>query len=191
MDIAYSGYNGVYVGNTAFFGHEFIEITGATTSPIQMEAYAYEAGEVDVTYSWTSTIMRCCLGLEACTESFVKSLRKDEIVYIGEIPKGVKDLSIALSTEGADLDIQLYDQDKSDRPIVGYDLEDATGLGEMVGPGEAVYGGCNYAYSGFNGVNGVFGNELINITCITDTTLMMKVYAADAGVATVTYSYWN
>jgi hypothetical protein len=115
---------------------------------------------------------------------------------------GVKDLHIDLSTSsGADLDIQLFDQgnrgdtDKHtyDRnaAIIAYNLGDATGLGDGPGQGSAAYGGCTYSYSGFNGDGTNFGNEWIRIACATDTTLMMKVFAMEAGAAEVTYSYWN
>jgi hypothetical protein len=72
MDITYSGVNGVNFN----FGEEFISIPGKTTVPIVMKAFAYEAGAVDVTYSWDKTVSSCCLGTAACTGTFDRTLAK-------------------------------------------------------------------------------------------------------------------
>jgi hypothetical protein len=63
MEVTYSGINGV----DGIFGKEYLRIAGATTVPILMKAFAFEAGGVDVTYSWARTVSSCCLGTAACT----------------------------------------------------------------------------------------------------------------------------
>ena len=107
MSIAYSGYNGVNFQ----LGNEYITISGKTTVPILMEAYAYKAGTASVAYSWTRTVSACCLGTAPCGGSFSETLGLNEIVTLGNIPAGVKSLEITLTTSGADVDIQLYDAD--------------------------------------------------------------------------------
>jgi hypothetical protein len=94
MTIAYSGYNGLNFQ----FGHESITVTGATTVPILMEAYAYESGVVVVTYAWSATETACCLKTAVCLDSFEKTISKGNVAVLGDIPSGVKDLYIELST---------------------------------------------------------------------------------------------
>jgi hypothetical protein len=94
MTISYSGYNGIDFK----FGHESITVTGATTVPILMEAYAYEPGVVAVTYAWSATETACCLKTAACVSSFEKTISQGNVAVLGDIPAGVKDLYIELST---------------------------------------------------------------------------------------------
>jgi hypothetical protein len=94
MTISYSGYNGIDFE----FGHESITVTGATTVPILMEAYAYEPGVVAVTYAWSATETACCLKKAACVNSFEKTISQGNVAVLGDIPGGVKDLYIELST---------------------------------------------------------------------------------------------
>jgi hypothetical protein len=94
MTISYSGYNGIDFK----FGHESITVTGATTVPILMEAYAYEPGVVAVTYAWSATETACCLKTAACVNSFEKTISQGNVAVLGDIPAGVKDLYIELST---------------------------------------------------------------------------------------------
>jgi hypothetical protein len=172
MTIAYSGFNGI----DGEFGKESITITGATTVPVLMEAYAYDVGVVNVTYAWSATETACCLKTAACTGSFEKTVNEVKgVATLGDIPAGVKDLYIELSTTGDDLDIQLFDTANNNTVIVGYELGAITGLGDKSIEDSADYGACTYAYSGYNGVGGDFGNEWIRITCTTDRVLTMKV----------------
>ena len=48
MQIEWSGYNGDGTGK----GHEYIKITGETTSNLTMKAYGYQAGYAKVHYEW-------------------------------------------------------------------------------------------------------------------------------------------
>lgn len=48
MKIEWSGYNGDGTGK----GNEYIEITGITSTELEMKAYGYEAGFADVHYEW-------------------------------------------------------------------------------------------------------------------------------------------
>ena len=48
MNITWSGYNGV----NGHKGHEYIKIKGMTTEMLVMKVYGYQAGNVNVTYTW-------------------------------------------------------------------------------------------------------------------------------------------
>jgi hypothetical protein len=93
MDITYSGVNGVNFN----FGEEFISIPGKTTVPIVMKAFAYEAGAVDVTYSWASTVSSCCLGTAACTGTFDRTLAKKMVTTDSAVMYGPVILALCLA----------------------------------------------------------------------------------------------
>ncbi len=59
MDITWSGYNGID-GN---LGHERIEIAGATTRPLELRAFGYQAGNADVDYEWGDGVGSTCMGI--------------------------------------------------------------------------------------------------------------------------------
>jgi hypothetical protein len=186
MDITYSGVNGVNFN----FGEEYISIAGKTTVPIVMKAFAYEAGAVDVTYSWTRTVSSCCLGTAACTSSFVKTVSAGEVTTLGDIPAGVSRLEIYITTTGADLDIQLFDKGNGGNAIIGYGMNAPNGMGDNIQYMKGDYRGRTYHYSGFNGVDGMFGNEFVKIDGVTNTELTMKVLGFTSGEGTITYSYY-
>jgi hypothetical protein len=48
-----------------------------------------------------------------------------------------------------------------------------------------------YEYSGYEGVDGHFGQEFVQIRGDTNTVLAMKAFGYAAGNATVTYTYFE
>jgi len=174
-DIIYSGYNGTNGNN----GHEFITVEGTTRVPMTMKAFGYEAGFATVNYSWT--------GKEGCNNSgdgnFTQSIEKDALSLVGEIPAGVPNLRIALTSD-KDLDIQLYGVDGT--VIVGWK---PAGLLSGANIGTIKYKNMSIKWSGYNGTNGKKGHEYIQITGSTTKALTMKVYGYEAGFADVSYSW--
>jgi len=175
-NILYSGYN----GTNGDKGHEFITVEGTTQVPMIMKAFGYEAGFATVNYSWT--------GKEGCTKSgdgnFTQSIEKDALSLVGEIPAGVPNVRIALTSD-KDLDIQLYGEDGT--VIVGWK---PTGLLSGARTDTIIeYNGMSIEWSGYDGTNGNKGHEYIQITGSTTEALTMKVYGYEAGFADVSYSW--
>jgi len=192
MRITYSGYNGV----DGKKGKEFIRIEGATTVPITVRAYAFKIGEAKVDYSWQASRTDCCLGVaNACGGSFEATLFEKQVVTIGTIPTGKKDLRVVLQST-VDIDIQLYDQDATTEfaegtAIIAY-CEKPCNYGEITSarPISGEYEALTYSYSGWNGdQTGGKGNEFIQIDGVTNRNLLMTFYGFKAGSATVTYTY--
>jgi|TARA_B110000305_G_C19104863_1_gene476962 hypothetical protein len=82
MSISYSGYYGV----SGIPGKEFIKISGEVLTPLEMRAFAFEAGTAAVAYEWGYTQTSCCLGILPCGPfSFATMVEKDKTVEIGEV----------------------------------------------------------------------------------------------------------
>ena len=109
MTVAYSGYD----GSGGQPGNEWITITGETSTTLTMRAFAYEAGAATVSYTWGRVETGCCMGVVGCHGSFTSSVGEGELVTIGEIPAGKKDLDVQL-TAVSDVDVQLYDTAAND-----------------------------------------------------------------------------
>ena len=197
MHITYSGYGGV--GGSP--GKEFIRIDGEATRTLNLKAFAFEAGDALVEYSWGRTQTPCCMATAACGGSLTLAVEEGASADVGEIPVGKNDLRVTLvESAGEDVDVQLYDLgDTSKWPggaaIVAY-CESASGncgpLGNNDGSAEtATYGGLEYAYSGYMGVDGNAGNEFVQVSGVTNTQLSMKVFGYAAGTAAVTYEYYE
>ena len=197
MHITYSGYGGV--GGSP--GKEFIRIDGEATRTLNLKAFAFEASDALVEYSWGRTQTPCCMATAACGGSLTLAVEEGASADVGEIPVGKKDLRVTLvESAGEDIDVQLYDLgDTSTWPggaaIVAY-CESSSGncgpLGNNDGSAEtATYGGLEYAYSGYMGVDGNAGNEFVQVSGVTNTQLSMKVFGYAAGTAAVTYEYYE
>jgi hypothetical protein len=126
------------------------------------------------------------------------------LINVGQIPVGKLSVNIQLQSV-EDVDIQIYDlEDTSQfgegRAIVAWCGSPNCNIGELNGSGlgQTLYptnsaGGVRvavYEYSGYNGVNGVKGDEYIRVD-ETTRTLMMKAFGYRAGTAVVSYSFMN
>ena len=109
MRIRYSGYNGV----NGQLGNEFISISGEVTRNLMMRVYAYQTGTSTVNYSWQRSQTPCCQGTAVCTGSFEMEIEQNEIVSVGTIPKGKRDVQVRLSAP-TDIDVQLYDLESTE-----------------------------------------------------------------------------
>lgn len=105
----------------------------------------------------------------------------ENAISVGNIPAGIKDLNITLTSD-KDVDIRLY---AGDDKLVHWPyglLNDPTAK-------SATYKGVQVAYSGYNGTDGNKGHEYIKITGATPTAMTMKAFGYRAGYATVNYSW--
>jgi hypothetical protein len=110
------------------------------------------------------------------TASFERTLENGGATTLAEIPAGVSSLIITLTAaDNADLDIQLFDKSDGGTAIVGYGLATSTGLGDNMLYASGEYKNRTYHYSGFNGVGGNPGNEVVRVDGITNTELTIKV----------------
>jgi hypothetical protein len=201
INIEYSGYNGDQRGG---LGKEYIRISGEVSTPLIMKAFSYATGSAKVTYRWGESQSACCLGTGPCGGSFKQPVAQNNILDVGEIPKGKRDIQITLSSP-KDVDVQLYDmEDKGKfsegKAIIAWCGSPKCNLGVMNGPGQqstfypdavARNQQALYSWSGYNGENGQPGRETIAISGTTTRTLMMKVFGYDSGEAEVSYTYWN
>jgi hypothetical protein len=114
---------------------------------------------------------------------------------VGIIPKGKFNIRIALKAV-TDIDISLYDtEDSTDysegKAIVAWcsGVCNQGILGLLPGQESATYKGMTISYSGYNGDGVSLGNEWIEISGETTTTLMMRAFAYATGEAEVEYSW--
>jgi hypothetical protein len=175
--VTYSGYNGV----DGEQGHEFIEVDGTISRTMTMQAFGYKAGHATVNYSWTGT-EGCEAGTGTGDGTFTQEIRKKQIVMVGRIPTGIKDLQVALSSDN-DLDIQLYGEDGT--AIVAW----PGGLLAGATTQELEHHGVTIEWSGYNGDGTNKGHEYIKITGRTNEVLTMKAYGYESGLAEVSYSW--
>ena len=175
----YSGYNG---DQTAWgLGDEWIEIVGATNRLLEMRAFGYAAGEALVAYEFGAA--------SNCNEtgegSFAQWIPEDGLVEVGVIDAGKVNISIDLLAEdGRDVDVQLID------PATGVALIAwPDGLLSGAAPESLQWGGMLIDYSGYNGVNGDWGHETIDIWGETTRPLVMKAFGYQSGYADVAYEW--
>jgi len=199
MTVRYSGYNGVNGAR----GTEWVEILGETSTPLMMRAFAFRAGSATVDYEWAFEESPCCLGQSPCTGSFTQQILQGSLIDVGQIPVGKLSVNIQLLS-AEDVDIQIYDlEDTSSfsegQAIVAWCGSPNCNSGSLNGAGadQTLYppttaegGVALYEYSGYNGVNGVKGDEYIRVDQTT-RTLMMKAFGYRAGTAAVNYSFMN
>ncbi len=163
----YSGFN------------EWIEIHGTTNRPLIMRAYGYAAGSAEVTYSWEAE--------STCTETgdgeFAQWVEKNAVVTVGDIPSGKFNVVVELQAkDGKDVDVQLYDGNTA---LVQWPHGKLNGAGYA----ELKYKGMTITWSGYNGLNGNWGHERIEIKGQVTKTLTMKAYGYAAGFANVEYEW--
>ncbi|MCP4872160.1 MAG: hypothetical protein GY898_25930 [Proteobacteria bacterium] len=179
VEYCYSGYNGGQTSGT--YGNEWIEIHGVTNRELIMRAYGYAAGDADVAYSFETT--------PTCGEigdgSFEQWIPQNATTDIGTLEFGLTGLTIELGAEGgADVDVQLID------PADGTEIV-AWPNGLMSGSDaqEVEYRGMTIAYSGYNGINGNWDHETIEIEGQVTRPLLMRAFGYQAGQADVTYDW--
>ncbi|MCO4745366.1 MAG: hypothetical protein KC912_11305 [Proteobacteria bacterium] len=122
--------------------------------------------------------------------AFTQYVPENAKATVGEIPAGMVDLDVALQTPGGeDVDIQLIASDGT--VIVGWPNSVIGSYTDLEGEVCGDYRGVKYCYSGYNGVDGDYGNEWVRIHGLLNDNVTMKAYGYGAGDANVTYSYGN
>jgi len=106
----------------------------------------------------------------------------ENAITIGTIPKGIQGLKINLISD-KDVDIRLY-AENGDK-IVHW----PQGILNKSYLETKPYKNINITYSGYNGINGEKGDELIEVNGTLPTTMIMKAFGYQAGYATVNYSW--
>lgn len=115
---------------------------------------------------------------------------------VGIIPAGKWNIRVSLNAPD-DIDVTLFDtEDTSQFPegkaIVAWCPTTTCNkglLGMEQGVQSTTYKGMTVTYSGYNGVDGQKGNEYIEISGETTTTMLMKAFAYTPGAARVTYTW--
>jgi hypothetical protein len=82
------------------------------------------------------------------------------------------------------VDIQLFDQETGQR-IIGWVAGDTS----LRHPTTIEYRDMVFEYSGYLGVDGQPGHEVISIPGTTNRSLLMKAFGYASGMATVTYEW--
>jgi len=110
----------------------------------------------------------------------------EDVVTVGEIPEGIIGLHIELISDN-DVDIRLYGNkaNGTEDKIVHW----PHGLLKNKTLDGASYEGMNVVYSGYEGTEGKFGHEYIEINNTTTVPMTMKAFGYKAGLATVNYSW--
>jgi hypothetical protein len=124
-------------------------------------------------------------GVKSGSGRFSKFVPRDDRVFIGKVPVGIKDLSINL-TANTDLDVELWDGDVF---VVGWESGGSRALiyGDTQTTGE--YNGVQIDWSGWAGVDGNPGHESIRITGVTKNSFSMRAFGYNAGSVRVEYSW--
>ena len=135
-------------------------------------------------------------------QPFQVTLAEGATASVGLIPKGKWSVKIFLSSS-TDVDVQLYDVDASEEPLIAWcetrpksrsgQIANMCGLlpsnPSMAGQEMVTHNGLKIGYSGYSGTGGQPGKEWITLQGETGTTLLMKAFAFEAGVANVTYEW--
>ena len=76
------------------------------TRTLNLKAFAFEAGDALVEYSWGRTQTPCCMATAACGGSLTLAVEEGASADVGEIPVGKKDLRVTLvESAGEDIDV--------------------------------------------------------------------------------------
>lgn len=179
VEYCWSGYNGD--GSSTGLGNEWIEIHGVTNRSLTMKAFGYAAGDAVVEYGWETT--------PSCGEvgegSFAQYIAHNATTVVGEIPVGKVSVEVELTAPGGDdVDIQLIDATNGTE-IVAW----PNGLLNGATEDTVTYQGMEITWSGYNGIDGDWGHESIEISGATTRPLTMKAFGYAAGQATVDYEW--
>lgn len=121
--------------------------------------------------------------------TFQQQIPLNGIVEVGELPVGIADVEINLSSS-KDIDIQLYDKETGEK-IIHWPY----GLLSRSGYQSVVYHDVLVEWSGYNGDGSGPGNEFVRISGASDSmaptkrAFIMKVFGYNAGSADVDYSW--
>jgi hypothetical protein len=179
VEYCWSGYNGD--GTPGGLGNEWIEIHGVTNRLLEMKAFGYAAGDAIVEYAWETTA-NCG---EVGEGTFEQYIPLNATTTVGEIPTLKVNVEIELNAGGGDdVDIQLIDATNGTEIV-------AWPNGILNGSTEATttYQGMEITWSGYNGIDGDWGHESIEINGATTRPLIMKAFGYQAGQATVDYEW--
>ena len=115
--------------------------------------------------------------------NFSQYIAEQAIVKVGEIPQGKRNVAVKLRSP-ADVDVQLVDL-STGTIVVGWPS------GILNGPttAETSYGGNTIRYSGYNGLNGELGYEVIEISGDLSRSFELRAFGYAAGNAEVNYSW--
>ena len=175
----WSGYNGGQTVPTR--GNEWIRINGDSNRDVELTVYGYQAGDSDVSYSFDA-VPTC---YEVGDGSFGQYVPLNDLVTVGEIPQNTVNVSIELMAgQGRDVDVQLIDS------LDGTEIV-AWPNGILNGPetGSTMYRGMEIIWSGYNGIDGNWGHESIEILGAVTRPLIMSAFGYEAGDSDVTYSW--
>ncbi|MEC8052450.1 MAG: metallophosphoesterase [Myxococcota bacterium] len=123
---------------------------------------------------------------EDCSDgngSFSQYIAEEAIIRVGEIPAGKRNVYVELRSP-ADVDVQLVDL-STGTVVVGWPS------GILNGPttAETSFGGNTIRYSGYNGLNGDLGYEVIEISGDLGRSFELRAFGYAAGNAEVSYSW--
>ena len=150
-------------------------------------------GNAYATFDWGS-------GCEGGSGTFQQQIVKNGIVEIGQIPSGVTNVYINL-TSSDDLDVQLIDKASGDKIIAWAASSSESGLLSGSSMAQTTYRGVAYEWSGYGGNcssynwdlhnsdSCSFGNEYIKISGTSNRSLTMKAFGFESGYAKVDYSW--
>ncbi len=179
VEYCWSGYNGD--GTVSGLGNEWIEIHGVTNRELTMKAFGYAAGDAVVEYGWETT--------PDCGEvgegTFTQFVPWNATATVGEIPASKVGVHVELIAAGGDdVDVQLIDA-LDGTEIVAW----PSGLLNGATEATTTYRGMDITWSGYNGIDGDWGHEAIDIAGQTTRPLLMKAFGYQAGDATVDYAW--
>ncbi|MCO4770238.1 MAG: hypothetical protein KDA24_09430 [Deltaproteobacteria bacterium] len=179
VEYCWSGYNGDQTSDGK--GNESIEINGTTNRPLVMKAFGYQAGDSDVSYAFS--------GDPTCYEigegNFQQFIPQNGVETIGDIPLGKVNVEIELNAGGGnDLDVQLIDAIDGTE-IVAWPSGILSGAGQQ----QTTYHGMTITWSGYNGINGNWGHESIEIAGAVTRPLTMRAFGFQSGDAEVDYEW--
>jgi|GEM_PF-2834075 hypothetical protein len=180
LSVSWSGFEGIG-GNP---GHEKITLEGVTDQEFVMKAFGYAAGQAQIDYKWDAKPGCTATVSDSGSGSFSQAIAHREVVTIGEIPAGLKNIEIKLNSS-VDVDVQLIAADGT--KVVHW----SEGLLRGETATSASYDGVVIHWSGYAGDGSGAGNESIRIEGTTASALTMKAFGYEAGSATVNYSWGN
>lgn len=178
VKIQWSGWNGV----GGKLGDEYIRLEGVTQNDYVMKVFGYRAGTVDVDYSWAGVS-----GEPAAEGSgnFTKYVDVSSRIAIGTIPAGIANLAIDLTAEN-DLDIELWDGNTFVVDWKANDVKAQIWSNDQITDS---YNGVTITWSGWDGVGGHRGNEILRLNGTTRNSFEMKVFGFQAGTVNVDYRW--